>query len=300
MKPTLRFLRLLSLAGLAGLTGVRAQPGGAPAVSLMINTAVTGHSDFSARGSAAGGFSVQQASARLSVPLPPLDRTWFPALGLDYRHVELDLDAGTPLPARWQSLGLSLSAVGNLAPDWKFFGSLKPDVSNAGGGFSSRGLGVGVIAIASRTFSKEFSAGFGFVYDSLARGSGRLIPVATFDWLPAAGWRVYLGYPRTGVSWQINPDLKAEFVAEADFGSTYVTDDPRPGGRNQPALNRTRLEYQAVRFGPALTWRFSPGFSARIAAGAVPVLNAEYHQRNYKLKSEDTVGFASLELDWKF
>lgn len=300
MNKPLRSLRFLGAALLAGLTLARAQPQGTPGVTLMINSAVTGHSDYSARGTAAGGFSVQQASARLSMPLPPIDRTWFPALGLDYRHVELDLDAGTPLPSRWKSLGLSLSALGTLSPEWRFFGSLKPDVSSAGSGFSSHGLGVGVIAIASRTFSPQFSAGFGFVYDSLARGTGRMIPVATFDWLPAPGWRAYVGFPRTGVSWQINPDFKAEFVAEADFGSTYVTDDPLPAGLNKPALNRTRLEYQAVRFGPALNWRLSPGFSTRLAAGAVPVLNAEYHQRNYKLKAERTVGFASLELDWKF
>jgi hypothetical protein len=85
-----------------------------------------------------------------------------------------------------------------------------------------------------------------------------------------------------------------------DFGSFQVNDDPLPAGRNKPALNRTRLEYKAVRVGPALKWEASPGLSARLGAGLVPFLEAEYEQRGYKLKSGGSAGFASLELEWKF
>ncbi len=37
-----------------------------------------------------------------------------------------------------------------------------------------------------------------------------------------------------------------------------------------------------------------------LSAGVVPLLNAEYHQHCYKLKSDGTPAFARRELDGKF
>lgn len=72
---------------------------------------------------------------------------------------------------------------------------MSPGVHNADSGFSSKGFGVGVIAIASRKFTPNFGAGFGFVYNSLSKGTGRMMPVATFNWTPAPAWRVSSASP---------------------------------------------------------------------------------------------------------
>lgn len=295
----------LLLAATLGLgTAAMAQPAaGKPAhaaIRLEVDGAFTSRTDFEARGAAAGDVAVTQAGVALTVPLPPLDGKWFPSVGLSYKAYDLDRAPGTPLPDRLHSLGLSLAVFSALNPDWKFIGSVSPSLANAGGGFTSRGFGVGVLALATRRFSGEFGAGFGVVYDSLARGTGRLLPIATFDWSPAPAWKIFLGFPRTGASWQAAPSLLAEFVAEADFGSFYVTDDPAPRAAGRPALNRTRLEYRAVRVGPALTWTYDPASHVRLAAGALPLLEADYHRRGYKVKSDGVSAFASLELGWKF
>ncbi len=299
--------RLTLLAAVGALlfpaAAVAAAPSGRPAsakVSLTVESGFTGSTDLEARGAPAGGLSVSQASARINVPLPPLSASWFPGVSLRYRHHRLDRDAGTPLPGDLRSLSLGLNAYGVLSPEWTFIGSVSPGFGNAGGGFGSRGFGVGVMAIAMRKFDSDLSAGFGLRYDSLARGSTRILPVATFDWAPAPGWKAFLGFPRTGASWAMDKEWSAEFTAEMDFGSFYVMDDPSPAGRNKPALNRTRLEYKAVRVGPALKWQAAPDFSARLGAGIVPFLEAEYEQRGFKLKSGGATGFASIELDWKF
>jgi hypothetical protein len=270
------------------------------AVTLKFDTAYTGDTPFAARGASAGSFSVAQFGTEIAVPLPPVGGNLFPILSLRYRHYTLDRDPVTPLPDRLASLSAAFTVFSKLDADWSLLASVSPGVHNAGSDFSSKGFGVGVLAIASRKFTPDFGAGFGFVYDSLSKGTGRIIPVATFNWTPAPAWRVTLGFPRTGVIFTFTPELDFEFTAEADFGSFYVTDDPLPGGRNKPALNRTRLEYQSVRVGPAIAWRASPTFSARASIGAVPVLNADYHQRNYRVKSERTAPYASAALDWKF
>jgi hypothetical protein len=302
MKP-LHLSTLLILTTIAPAAAL-AQPAparpAASAIKLTLDGAFTGRTDFEARGAPAGDVAVAQADFALSVPLRPIDGKWFPSVGLGYKAYELDRAPGTPLPDRLHSLGASLSLFGQLNPDWKVIGSVSPRFANAGGGFSSRGLGVGVLALATKKLSAEFSGGLGVVYDSLARGTGRLLPVATFDWSPTPGWRLFLGFPRTGATWQAAPSLLAEFVAEADFGSFYVTDDPAPRAAGRPALDRTRLEYRAVRVGPALTWNLDAAAHLRLAAGALPLLNADYDRRGYELKSEGISAFAAVEFGWKF
>jgi hypothetical protein len=226
MIPFLRTPALLIASTLGLMPAALAQPAaGRPAgaaIKLTLDGAFTARTDFEARGAPAGDIAIAQAGLALSVPLRPIDGKWFPSVGLNYKAYELDRAPGTPLPERLHSLGASFSVFGAINPDWKVIASVSPRLANAGSGFSSRGLGVGVVAVATRKFSADFSGGFGVVYDSLARGTGRLLPVATFDWAPAPGWRVFLGFPRTGAAWQAAPDLLAEFVAEADFGSFPV------------------------------------------------------------------------------
>jgi hypothetical protein len=304
MNSSFRLFTLLVAASLSPATAAMAQPAaGRPAnadIKLTLDGAFTGRTDFEARGAPAGDVAIAQAGFALSVPLRPIDGKWFPSVGLNYKTYDLDRAPGTPLPDRLHSLGASLSVFGQLNPDWKVIGSVSPRLANAGDGFSSRGLGVGVLALAMKKFSSEFSGGFGVRYDSLARGTGGLLPIATFDWVPAPGWRVFLGFPRTGAAWQAAPDLLAEFVAEADFGSFYVQDAPAARTAARPPLDRTRLEYRAMRVGPALTWNFDPAAHVRIAAGVLPVLNADYERRGFELKSDGASAFGAIELSWKF
>ena len=298
--------RLLLLAVSAALlsppVSAASAPSGRPAtarISLTLESGFTGDTDLKAGGAAAGGISVFQTSAKINVPLPPLSSSWFPGVSLSYRHHRLDREAGTPLPGDLQSLNLGLNAYGILSPAWTFIGSVSPGIASSDG-LGSQGFGLGLLALAMRKFDSDLSAGFGLRYDSRARGFTRILPIATFDWAPAPGWKAFLGFPRTGASWRIDNSWSAELTAEMDFGSFHVNDDPLPAGRGKPALNRTRLEYKAVRVGPALKWEASPDLSARLGAGVVPFLEAEYEQRGYKLKSDGAAGFASLELEWKF
>ena len=106
------------------------------------------------------------------------------------------------------------------------------------------GLPEGVLVHAPAGFGKTL------LLKSFAEAKG--LPYRR-DWSPEPGWKVWVGYPRTGVSWEPSQALKAEFVAEADFGSFYVTEDPRTPRPGQVRLDRTRLEYRAVRVGPAIT-----------------------------------------------
>ena len=257
---TYRKLPLIALALSANLT-LFAQPRDlAPArsrpadalISLKLEAATTGHVPLKV-----GGFSVVQAKADLSLPLPPIGVGTYLIAGLNYQQHALTLDSATPLPNQLQSLKASLTLIRIINPAWTFIGSVSPGLHNAGTRFTSRGFGVGTLAVANRKFSNDFSAGFGAVYNSLSREHGRALPVASFEWQASPEWKIFLGFPRTGASWQMTDDLAVEFIAEADFGTYYVTTDPQPSLANKPALNRTRLDYQAFRLGAAAAWRFN-------------------------------------------
>jgi hypothetical protein len=300
---TLSF-RLLSFpAALLAATTLFAQPAGRPAVAqaaLALDTAYTGDTSFEARGGSAGGASVTQFGVKLSVPVSLPVAGVAATAGVSYRDYTLDCDAFTPIPDRLKSLSVSLSAFRAPVNDWSYFGSLSLGAHEAGSGFSSHGLGVSVVGLANRALRPGLAAGIGFVYNSLSRRHGRILPVATIDWRPAPTWRAFLGFPRSGISWQAAPEVEVDFVVEADFGAFYVQDDPAPLRPNRPALNRTRLDYQALRVGPAVTWRATRAFTVRAAAGLVPMLDVEYRQRGYELEADGVTGFASLSGEVKF
>ncbi len=313
--PAFRPLQLLRIAVLLSAvtlplaaednpaTTVVAATGGRPPdadVKFSLDTALIGQTDLHARNAPAGGISVRRFGAKLSVPLPPLGRS-FTRVGLDYSEHRLDCDAGTPLPDRLKSLSFGFTVIHPLDEHWSLVGSVSPGWHEAGGGFSGHSFGVGVLGIAVRKFSPSLSAGFGFVYNSLSRGTGRAIPIATLDWKPAPDWRVVLGFPRTGVIYTVAKNLTVDFTAEADFGSFYVNADPLPRAPgNRPPLDRTRLEYQALRVGPGVNWAATPSLSVRLAAGAVPLIKADYHQRNYIARAEQAAPFVGVSLEQKF
>ena len=80
-----------------------------------------------------------------------------------------------------------------------------------------------------------------------------------------------------------------------------MKEDPAPAAAAaRPPLDRTRLDWQALRVGPAVTWRFAPSASLRLAAGLVPILEVEYRQRGSNLEADRLAGFASAALEWRF
>ncbi|MBL9214419.1 MAG: hypothetical protein JNG83_02975 [Opitutaceae bacterium] len=294
---------MMAAAGALALPILAQEPGRERprAPSLRVDAAFTASADLEARGAPAGGMAVARTGVSAELPLPALDSGTWPTLGFRYQEHRLDREAGAPLPDRLKSLSLNLAVAHRLGEEWTLIGAVSPGFSEAGSGFSSAGLHVGVFALANRRISPALTAGIGFAYDSLSRGgSGRVIPVAGLDWAPADGWRVTLGYPRAGLAYEFTPDLTFEFKVEADFASYRVNDDPGGGPAGRPALDRTVVEYEGLLVGPAVAWRAAPGFTARISAGLAPRVSAEYRRRGYELKATDTVGYVSAEAGYRF
>lgn len=268
--------------------------------SLVIDGAVAGSTGFKVGSTRVGGTSADSARVSLSAPLPPISSTIFTTVGLTYTDYSFNRDNGTPLPSNLHGLSLDFGAVDRLDDRWTLIARVDPGLYNAGSGFTSRGFGVGVFAIADYRFSSTLNGGIGLGYNSLGHGISRVLPVASVDWKPADGWDVSVGFPRTGVTYSLAPQWTVGGVAEFDGGAFYIKNDPAPQLKGKPALNDTRLDYLSVRVGGVVSYEIARGFSLRLGVGAVVLRQADYFNRSYKLKSNGSAGYVSGGVRYQF
>jgi hypothetical protein len=275
-------------------------PAGGAQPSLIVDGAVAGDTGFKVGSTRVGGASVDNFRASLSAPLPPLSPTVFETIGLTYADYSFGRDAGTPLPNNLHGLSADLGAVDRLDDDWTLIARVSPGLYNAGSGFSSKGFGVGVFAIAEYRFNANLRGGLGLGYNSLGHGISKVLPVASLDWRPAERWDVSVGFPRTGITYQVNPRWNIGGVAEFDGGAFYNKTDPAPQLTGKPSLADTRLDYLSVRLGGVVSYDIAPGFSVRLGVGAVVLRQADYYQRNYELKSKGAAAYVSGGARYRF
>jgi hypothetical protein len=268
------------------------------APTLLVDGTVAGSTGFKVGSTRVGGTTADSARVSLTSPLPPFSPSAFATVGLTYTDYSFNPNPGTPLPENLHGLSADLGVVDRLDERWTLIGRVSPGFYNSGSGFSGHGFGVGVFAIADYQFSSTLRGGIG--YNSLGRGISRVLPIASLDWKPADRWDVSVGFPRTGVTYQLTPEWSIGGVAEFDGGAFYVNHDPAPQLLGKPALNNTRLDYLSVRLGAVTSYDLSRGFSIRLGLGAVVLRQADYYQRNYKLKSTGAAGYGSAAVRYRF
>jgi len=225
-------------------------------------------------------------------------------VGLGYQRTSLDLKPGArlvPLPERLQSLTLDLSYNQKLTAEWSALVGTSVGYHTAGSsGFSKKGFGVDVFALGLYNVNPTLQLALGGGYSSLAHGLNRFGPAVGLAWQATPKWSIAFGYPTTGVTYKFSEALSLGLVGEGVFGTYYVGKDPLPVSTTKPALDRTTLEYFDVRLGLAATWKITPVFSLVTKVGSVLARQYDYHQRNFKLKSEGTAAYFSLGVSRSF
>jgi len=305
---SLRTLIVASCAAfLAPLT--RAQtPAGTPAaegigLTLNVTGSAAGKTKLKAGSAGYGEVSSGEFALNLSqsIALSPdsgLD------VGLGYQRTSLDLKPEArvvPLPERLQSVTLGLGYNQKLGTDWSALVGTSAGYHTAGSsGFSKKGFGVDVFALGLYNVNPTLQLALGGGFSSLAHGLNRFGPAVGLSWQATSKWSIAFGYPTTGVTYKFSEALSLGLVGEGVFGTYYVEKDPLPGATGKPALDRTTLEYFDVRLGLAATWKITPVFSLVTKVGSVLARQYDYHQRNFKLKSEGTAAYFSLGVSRSF
>jgi hypothetical protein len=214
--------------------------------------------------------------------------------GLDYEQTDIDADnfAPIPLPDRLQSLGASVKYFQPIDQQWMMSASIGAGSQVAKSGLLSDGWGgrASVVAIYNR--SKEFTFMFGVAYNSLSQDL-KIMPIFGCDWRPSEKWSFAFGFPKTGATYKLKKTVALGLAVSGAGGAFYVKDDPLPGIAPR-SLADSRLQYLELRLGFNCDWKINDTFRVTGAVGQVLYRQFKYIDRDFKLKSSNTVPFVSL------
>lgn len=139
------------------------------------------------------------------------------------------------------STGIELTYFNRLDGSWTGIGSLDlgwhrfDDDS-----FESDSLGFKTMAAVLWSHSENLQFLFGAFYDSLALSGERLEPVVGINWSPAPDWQLSVGFPETGVFYQVNDSLRVGLELSAAF-ENYQRDLLTEDGYQSVTLEYTDL-----------------------------------------------------------
>lgn len=246
-----------------------------------------------------GDVSSQEISAAFNQTIPVADHALL-GVGLGYDRTALNFSgAPVPLPNRLQSVAVDVSYSQRFSETFAGVVGVNSGYHNAGTGFSSKGLGTLVAVGGIYRLSPTLSLSAGGGYDSLAHGR-RYSTALSVDGRLGEKWRFSAGYPKTSVTYLFSDAFEVSAIAAGSFHTYYVDRDPRPGLVGKPTLDRTTLEYNDTRVGIAATYKFANQLTLTGTVGAIVDRQFDYHQRNFKLRADDTAAYGSVGLGWRF
>jgi opacity protein-like surface antigen len=284
----------LTALTLALAAPVAAQPA-APKPTLKIETSYAGKTDLEARGGAVGEVAVSRLTAALDLPLAPLSKSTSLSTDFGYSAFGLERSGPVALPEKLESLSAGVSTRHRFDGDWTL-------LARVSAGVASDGFNAGLFVLASYKFSETFSAGAGFVYNSLS-DSLPIMPVAGVRWDFAQDWQFTLAFPSTRVSWTASDRLTLRVSLDLDTGSFHVKNDPRPatigvGGR--PSLRDSILDYTAISAGFGAAYRLTDSLTLDAALGYNFMRTADFDSRSYEIEADEGAPIVRLGLAYAF
>lgn len=301
-----RSIRLLLLAGLVmslGLTTSKivAQPvplDQTPDSGFAI-TEITSSYSFSSDGDiersgkiGSAEISHYEFEASFSLPAP---EGWMLSSALSWKRYEFDLTGAVPLPDELEEIGINFMAMkdlsGEIGEGWSAMAMLSPSFASDSGNISGDTFSLMALATISKEVSPTFSWNIGVI--GKTRGGMKVMPVLGVHWRFAPDWDLEIGFPNTGVSYQVSKALRLNVGARFHGGTYYVSKAPAAG------LGKTYLDYQEIRLGLSAEYQISKSLSVVTDGGTTVDRSFDYYDRNLELDGK-SVGYGSLGLKYQF
>jgi hypothetical protein len=215
-------------------------------------------------------------------------------IGLDYDVTDIEGKdhAKFPLPGLLQSLGTSVKYFQPIDRQWMLSASAGAGSQVTGTGLLVDGWGMRASAVGIYNRSPQLTLVFGLAYNSLSPDL-KLVPILGCDWRPTEKWSFAFGFPKSGATYKLNKHIALGLAVSGAGGAFYVKNDPLPGVAPS-SLADSRLQYLEVRLGFNCDWKINDTFRVTGAVGQVLYRQFKYIDRDYRLKSSDTVPFVSL------
>lgn len=252
-----------------------------------------------ARGPAAvGSVAVKQYGASVSAR-----RAWSDSTSLIYGAAfnvhDLELSGSfLPLPEDLTELSLNLGVQHRFDPRWSaavylrpgFFGDLEE-------GLNRDSFNVPLLVMATFAHSRDLAWSFGVNANGFS--DNPVIPIVGVRWQFAPQWLFSVGFPRTGLAFEVNDRLTLRAGAGFSGGSFRITKNlgvPAPGVAR---LANTFLDFREVRAGVGLDYALGKTSELSLDVGAVTDRKFDYFDKNYRLDGDSGL-FAALALKGSF
>lgn len=230
--------------------------------------------------------------ASFSLPAP---ETWMFSSALSWERDEFDLTGAVPLPEELEQIGISFMAMKDLSkeigPGWSAMAILSPSFSSDSGKISGDSFSLLGMAMIGKEVSSTLSWNVGVV--GMTRGDMKVFPMLGFRWSFAPDWDLEVGFPNTGVSYQLSETLTLNAGARFQGGTYHISKAPAAG------LGNTYLDYQEIRLGLSAEYQISKNLSVVLDGGMTADRSFDYYDRNLKLDGK-SAGYGSFGLKYQF
>lgn len=230
--------------------------------------------------------------ASFSLPAP---EGWMFSSALSWKRYEFDLTGAVPLPDKLEEIGVNFMAMKDLSNEigegWSAMAMLSPSFASDSASISGDSFNLMAMATIGKELSPTFSWNVGVV--GMTRGDMKVIPVLGVHWRFAPDWDLELGFPNTGVSYQVSEALRLNAGARFHGGTYYISKAPAAG------LGKTYLDYQEIRLGLGAEYQISKNLSVVVDGGMTMDRTFDYYDRNLKLDGK-SAGYGSLGLKYQF
>jgi len=294
----------LILAGAALLLNATAFAQNAPSgiefvESLSVSS--TAKTPLKSGGTNLGDVSSTDLTEALSMSMPVTESISL-NVGASYHGVFFDFDdnATQNISKRLQSLGMSAGVDWCLSDKWTLTSALSSTWNNSGKGFSSDGYGLSCFAGAIHPLGENTTLMFGLGYDSLAKDAHKVLPGFGIQWTASPTITVSLGFPMTGIKYQVNERFSVSLQAEGEISTYYMRGKDLSAAASALNLGNSKMEYQDLRMGLNCAYDLNAHFSLSASAGYMFVRKFDFFERDYKIESDRGSMYGSLGITAKF
>ena len=287
----------LSASNAAAQQGGPGGPGGGPSGFAITDVSAT--YSFSTEGDVerdgvVGTVEASHYGVSVSASLPAPD-TWMLSSEFSWKRHEFDLTGTIPLPDELDEFGINFMAMKDLSHEigegWSAMAMLSPSFASDSSDFSGDSLSLfGMLAIGKEV-SPNFSWNVGIV--GMTRGDMKVLPMLGVHWSFAPDWSLDLGFPETGISYQVSEALRLSLKASFEGGTYYVSEAPAPG------FGDTYLDYQEIRFGLGVDYQISDKLSIVVEGGMVIDRTFDYYEEDIEFEGE-SAAYGRLSLRYQF
>lgn len=203
--------------------------------------------------------------------------------GFDWRRFQASVPDNSPVPNTLQSVAAVLSVDARLGEKFRLRLEVLPGIYSDFRELTARDFNAPLTAELSYTVNPTLLIGAQLNAD--ARREAVLLGGAGVRWRFADAWLLSLWLPRPQIEFSATEQITL-FAGASFAGGTYVVSDNFGLRAGRAELSSQAVDYQEIRAGGGLRWRWRQRVAAEVAGGWTIDRRYHFHERNVLLNGD--------------